>query len=131
MEIFSVIVTSSLVSSLITIFVSNALTNRRKDKEKDYETKMKVYVEVSNVLNRFMVNKNEKRTVAEIHKILGELFMIAPDKVIYGIRRIWEDKHLDNKVKGDNIAKLWLEMRKDLIPNTKLTIDDFFNLDLP
>jgi len=126
-EIILFLTLGGVSGSYLTYF----LNEKSKKESRDYNIKVGIYSELSRVLKEFESDQiNEDACVKEIHKILSKAYMVAPDKVILGIKKIWEDKS-GNKLKGENITSLILNLRRDIISNTKLTNEDYFYLMIP
>ena len=118
--------------SLVTILVQNHLTERNKERDKVNEDKRKIYIEISGILQTLLVDENEKEASIQINKLLGEAYIIAPDQIILGIKHISEDKIGNDKIKGENITKLILSLRKEIVKDSKkLKPEDHFTMDYP
>ncbi len=122
---------SGAVGGLVVSIANYFLSERSRRKTREFEIKKEIYVKLSRALKQFEVDKDEHKVVKEVHEILAEAYMIAPDNVILGIKKIWEDKQENNKIKGSNIVALISSLRGDLMSSTNLKEEDFFILEMP
>lgn len=114
------------VGALIGFAVKSWLDKKAKDEERNYQIKKDIYIRVSQLMQDWLGGGDEKEIVSRGQKILGEAYIVAPDKVILGIKKVWEDRDKKGDIKGDNMKELVYTLRKDLVSGTRLKDEDHF-----
>lgn len=112
-----------ILGGLVGYFIKYILDKWSKKETRDYEIKLKIYQKLSRALFNFRIERiNQHEFIREIHNIMADAYMVAPDKVIRGIIGL---QKTPGKFEVKDIADFTMELRKDLIPDTDLKGDEY------
>lgn len=120
----------SLVSGFTGAYVTHRLSIIRAKKELTFSEKFKVYQKVMELLEQIISGAKKGMTVDQLNKEIRDaksaLLLFAPDKIIKKYNIALEESVKTKKAKP--LVDFFIEIRKDMIHDTKLTREDIVDL---
>lgn len=120
------------ISALAGFYLKYWLDRKSEQEKRNFELKSRIYIDLlRTLLIDFFADNDQAKMRDELHKILSEAYIVAPDFVIEKLRKIFVDGTQETgKIKLADCTDLVMSLRKDLLKDTTLSSKDHFFLSL-